>query len=65
MTEKQLKAIELHKKGFNCFQSVACVFAPELGVDEETALEDACKVEHDLSEQTYEAIKRHALSARK
>lgn len=37
MTEKQLKAIELHKKGFNCFQSVACVFAPELGVDEETA----------------------------
>ncbi len=37
----------------------------KLGVDEETALEDACKVEHDLSEQTYEAIKRHALSARK
>ena len=36
-----------------------------LGVDEETAREDACKVEHDLSEQTYEAIKRHALSARK
>ena len=37
----------------------------KLGVDEKTALEDACKVEHDLSEQTYEAIKRHALSARK
>lgn len=31
-----------------------------LGVDEETAREDACKVEHDLSEQTYEALKRHA-----
>ena len=31
-----------------------------LGVDEETAREDACKVEHDLSEQTYNAIKRHA-----
>lgn len=30
-----------------------------LGVDEETAREDACKVEHDLSEQTYEALKRH------
>ena len=40
-------------------------FFMKLGVDEETALEDACKVEHDLSEQTYEAIKRHALSARK
>lgn len=33
-----------------------------LGVDEETAREDACKVEHDLSEKTYEAIKKHALS---
>ena len=39
-------------------------FFMKLGVDEETALEDACKVEHDLSEQTYEAIKRHALSTR-
>lgn len=35
-------------------------FFMRLGVDEETALEDACKVEHDLSETTYEAIKRHA-----
>ncbi len=33
-----------------------------LGVDEETAREDACKVEHDLSEQTYEALKKHAES---
>ena len=31
-----------------------------LGVDEETAREAACKVEHDLSQQTYEALKRHA-----
>ena len=30
------------------------------GVDEETAREDACKVEHDLSHQTYDALKRHA-----
>ena len=37
MTEKQQKAIELHGKGYNCFQSVACVFAPELDVDEVTA----------------------------
>ncbi len=35
-------------------------FFVRLGVDEETAREDACKVEHDLSEQTYNAIKRHA-----
>ena len=34
-------------------------FFMHLGVDEKTAREDACKVEHDLSEQTYEALKRH------
>lgn len=35
-------------------------FFVRLGVNEETAREDACKVEHDLSEETYNAIKRHA-----
>ena len=30
-----------------------------LGVDEETAAEDACKIEHDLSPETFEAIKRY------
>ena len=29
-----------------------------IGVDPETAQEDACKVEHDISPQTYEAIVR-------
>lgn len=29
-----------------------------IGVSRETALEDACKVEHDLSEESFEAIKR-------
>ena len=28
-----------------------------LGVDENTAYEDSCKIEHDLSEQTFEKIK--------
>lgn len=32
-----------------------------LGVSKETALHDACKIEHDLSAETFEAIKRHAL----
>ena len=31
-----------------------------LGVSRETAVHDACKIEHDLSEETFEAIKRHA-----
>lgn len=31
-----------------------------LGVSPETAEEDACKIEHDLSEETFDAIRRHA-----
>ena len=31
-----------------------------LGVSLETAREDACKIEHDLSEETFDAIRRHA-----
>ena len=31
-----------------------------LGVDEKTAREDACRMEHDISDKSWEAIKRHA-----
>ena len=31
-----------------------------LGVSEATAMEDACKIEHVLSDETFEALKRHA-----
>ncbi len=34
-------------------------FFVNLGVDEDTAKEDACKVEHDLSQQTFDALCRH------
>ncbi len=30
-----------------------------LGVDEETAYTDSCKIEHDISNQTFDAIKNH------
>ena len=33
-----------------------------IGVNKETALADACKVEHDLSEESFEAIERALLS---
>ena len=36
-------------------------FLVTLGVDEKTAEEDACKMEHDISEQTYAALCRHAI----
>ncbi len=32
------------------------------GVSKETALRDACKIEHDLSDETFEALKRHIMS---
>jgi len=35
-------------------------FFVRLGVSEETAAADACKIEHDLSDETFEKIKAHA-----
>ena len=35
-------------------------FLVRLGVDKDTAVEDACKMEHDISDETFEALKRHA-----
>ena len=39
-------------------------FLVALGVDQKTAEEDACKIEHDISQQTYEAICAHAAKYR-
>ena len=30
-----------------------------LGVDEKVAMEDACRMEHDISDETWKAIKKH------
>ena len=30
-----------------------------LGVDEKTAVDDACRIEHDISEESFEAIKKY------
>lgn len=35
-------------------------FLIRLGVDPDTAAEDACKLEHAISDTSFEAIKRHA-----
>ena len=35
-------------------------FFISLGIDRETASDDACKIEHHLSDTTFSAIKRHA-----
>ena len=30
-----------------------------IGIDEKTAAEDACRIEHDISPETFECLKRH------
>ena len=34
-------------------------FLVAIGVDQKTAEQDACKIEHDISQQTYDAICEH------
>ncbi len=40
-------------------------FLTSIGVDEETASEDACKLEHAISDTSFEAIKRFASEEKK
>ena len=37
-------------------------FFLSLGVSQEVAASDACKIEHDISDESFEAIKRHTAS---
>lgn len=39
-------------------------FLEHLGVSGETAAADACKIEHHISDETFEAIKRHVRDRR-
>lgn len=57
--------IELTKKGLDIaeriyerHQIIASVLMA-LGVDEETAYTDSCKIEHDISDKSFSAIKEH------
>lgn len=36
------------------------MFLQRIGVSEKTAAEDACKMEHVISDESFEAIKKHA-----
>ena len=42
-----------------------CAFLELLGVSHEIAAEDACKMEHVISDESLDAIKRHALEHKK
>ena len=64
-------AIELTEKGKEIAEKIyerhviLSELLMSLGVDEETATEDACRVEHYLSDKTFEAIKNHRKQYRK
>ena len=52
---------EIAERIYERHQVIAAIFMA-LGVPEETALEDACKVEHDLSEETFRCMKAHYMN---
>ena len=53
------KGHEIAEKTLEKHELLAKMFI-NLGVSEKIAYEDACRIEHDLSDETWEAIKRHA-----
>ncbi len=55
LTEKGLKVAE---RVYERHQIITKALMA-LGVDEITAIEDACKIEHDISEKTFEKLKEY------
>lgn len=53
------QGLEIAEKTLEKHELLAQMFM-NLGVSEQTAYEDACRVEHDLSDETWDAVKRHA-----
>lgn len=66
VTVDELNHIHLTQEGLNIAtalyerHTVISELLMSLGVSPEVAVRDACKIEHDLSQETFDAIKRHA-----
>lgn len=50
--EGKRKALEIYER-----HTIITKFLLHIGVDNDTALKDACKIEHDLSEETFNKLK--------
>lgn len=65
------KSLELTEKGAEIANNVYnrhCFFMnmlEQIGVDKKTAEEDACRIEHCISQETFEAIKRYYNDSKK
>ena len=63
--------IELTEKGLEIAQRiyerhvVIAKILMSLGVDEKTAYEDSCRIEHDISDKTFQCIKARYLQSKK
>lgn len=55
------KGMEIAQKIYERHQVIAKALIA-LGVDEETAYDDSCKIEHDLSDITFQKIKEYFFS---
>ena len=58
LTENGMK---IASKIYERHETLAHLFIA-LGVNEETAYEDACRIEHDLSDETFQALKNHYIN---
>ena len=52
------KGLQVAKRVYERHQLITKVLMA-IGVDEKTALEDSCKIEHDLSDETFRCMKEH------
>ena len=60
LTEQGKKiALEIYEK-----HKIISSFLIMIGVDEQIAKEDACKIEHDLSDESFEKIKEYLYKAK-
>lgn len=54
------KGLEIAERMYDRHQTITNIFL-QLGVPEHIAKKDACRVEHYISDETYDAMKRHFL----
>ncbi len=52
------KGMEIAEKVYERHEVIAKALI-SLGIDEDVAYEDSCKIEHDISQQTFDKIKEH------
>ncbi len=55
------EGLKIASKIYERHETLAHLFM-SLGVNEATAYEDACRIEHDLSDETFQALKNHYIN---